>query len=102
MNYTNAWQTRPSLVPVAFSTTSSVLSLTLFLNIHLSLLFYCFLASDARLFFTRHSRIGEDDLIELATSVCDADTVEGEWIPMLDLVQHGGQGSPVSSSRLKQ
>ena len=29
------------------------------------------------------ARVGEDDLIDMATNVCDADMDEGDWIPML-------------------
>lgn len=40
-------------------------------------------------FFTRvfynvmNVRVAEDDLIDMATNVCDADMDEGDWIPML-------------------
>ena len=43
-------------------------------------------------------KIGEDDLIDFATLVCDPDTDEGEWINMIDIVQDG----PGSSVKLKQ
>ena len=32
-------------------------------------------------------KLGEDDLIELAESVCDPDTDEGEWMCMIDIEQ---------------
>lgn len=32
-------------------------------------------------------RVGEDDLIDLATSVCNADLEEGDWLSMYDVTQ---------------
>lgn len=38
-------------------------------------------------YFSSHHRVGEDDLIEMATHICDADSDEGDWIPMYDITQ---------------
>jgi hypothetical protein len=39
-------------------------------------------------------KVGEDDLIELATGICNADLEEGDWLAMYDLTQKGA-GTPV-------
>lgn len=41
-----------------------------------------------------YGKLGEDELIEMATSLCDADADEGDWIPMLDITQKH-KGAPL-------
>jgi len=37
-------------------------------------------------------RIGEDDLIDIATALCDPDSDEGEWLLYYDVTQPNGRG----------
>ncbi len=39
-------------------------------------------------------KVGEDEFIELATSVCNADLEEGDWLAMYDVTQKGA-GTPL-------
>mmetsp|Transcript_22299 Transcript_22299/g.29162 ORF Transcript_22299/g.29162 Transcript_22299/m.29162 type:complete len:271 (+) Transcript_22299:19-831(+) len=45
-----------------------------------------------------YGKVGEDDLIDMATHICDADSDEGDWIPMYDITQEG-KGSSIKIER---